>query len=114
MCASGTSRSHLFDEGEDVLHRALERFLVHSMFSHRQVTDDYNFESGVTFSQSTRGHILRRTIWKIVVNGVVFGGEFGEEQLGKVGDSRIFVFQTLCHLSKLAFNLDHSVQNQMR
>lgn len=33
-------RSHLFDKVEYILHCALERFLVDSVFPHRQVTDD--------------------------------------------------------------------------
>lgn len=55
----------------------------------------------------------QHTIRQIVINGVVLRRQLGEEQLGQVRDPNIWVFQALRHLTQLALDLDHPVQNQM-
>lgn len=53
------------------------------------------------------------TIGKIVVDSIVFRRQLGEEQFREICYALVVVLNTLCHLSKLPLDLDHTVQDEM-
>lgn len=53
------------------------------------------------------------TIWQVIVNGVVLATQLGEEQPSQIRNPLVLVLHTLGHLSQLALDLDHSVQDQV-
>ena len=57
--------------------------------------------------------IERRTIRKVIVDGIILRRELREEQLRKIGDPDIWVFKTLGHFAQLTLNFDHAVENQV-
>ena len=53
------------------------------------------------------------TVRQVVVDRIVFGRELRKEQLGQIRQPWLLVLETLGHLSQLALDLDHPVQDQM-
>ena len=53
------------------------------------------------------------TVGQVVVDRVILCGQFVEEHLREVGNAFIFVLNALGHLTHLALDLDHTVENQM-
>lgn len=49
---------------------------------------------------------------KVVVHGVVLGGQLGEEHTGQIGNFLVVVLQALGHLAKLTLDLDLTGQNE--
>lgn len=44
-------------------------------------------------------------------DGILFCSQLREEQLGEVPNAILVIFQAFGHLSKLTFDLDHTIQN---
>lgn len=80
------------------------------MCTNRKMTDDCIVYCGQVGYQA---RIDLLTIGKIVVDGVVFGRQFGEEQLRQVCYSLVLILKALRHLTKLPLDLDHTVQDEM-
>lgn len=53
------------------------------------------------------------TIRKVIVDCILLRRQLAKEQLGQIRDTCIFIFNALGHFAKLAFHLDHPVQDQM-
>jgi len=52
-------------------------------------------------------------VLQVVVESVFLGRELLEEESCEISDSLILILDALCHLSELALDLDHSVEDEM-
>lgn len=52
-------------------------------------------------------------ILQVVIQRIVLCGQLRKEQSREVGNSLIGIFQAFGHFTKLAFDLDHTVQDKM-
>lgn len=50
---------------------------------------------------------------QVVVDGIILARQFLKEELRQIADSDLIVDDAPCHLAKLPFDLDHTVQNEM-
>ena len=96
----------LLDEGENILHRALELLFLRCICAARQVTDDCSRDNLARVSKAIP---ILLTVRQVVIDGVFLGGQLREEQLGEVLDPDVLVLDTLRHLTELALDLDHSI-----
>ena len=56
---------------------------------------------------------VRDDVLQIVVQGIIFCRQFRKEQFGQVRNALIGIFETFGHFTKLAFDFDHAVEDQM-
>ena len=56
----------------------------------------------------------RRTVGQVVINRVILSRQISEEQFGKVRDPWFFVLEALGHFPKLSFDLDHTIEDEVR